>query len=70
MTASYTLIGRIGNNEYSPERTDPCPDFYGCYRLKSEEYPSECVGLEMTLDELDNAMLILINYNDLKMRRN
>lgn len=24
------------HDEYSPERTDPCPDYYGCYQLMTE----------------------------------
>ena len=24
------------HNEYSPERTDPCPDYYGTYKIYSE----------------------------------
>ena len=41
------------HNEYSPERTDPCPDFYGTYGLKwqgSDDY----INHELTIDELDN----------------
>lgn len=50
------------HDEYSPERTDPCPDYYGCYRLiKNNDF----IGLEMTLEELDNAICILSDFIDL-----
>lgn len=50
------------HNEYSPERTDPCPDYYGYYRLYSEKDPYNNIGSEMTIDDLDNALLILIEF--------
>ena len=55
------------HTEYSPERTDPCPDFYGMYRLVFEKNPYESVGNEMTIDELDSAMCILINFVEFKL---
>lgn len=50
------------HTEYSPEWTDPCPDFYGMYELRLEDDPRESIGIEMTLDELDMAMCTLYNY--------
>ena len=50
------------HNEYSPERTDPCPDYYGYYRLYSELHVNDNIGFEMTIDELDSALCILINF--------
>ena len=50
------------HTEYSPERTDPCPDYYGMYRLVFEKNPYETVGVEMTIDELDTVMCALINF--------
>ena len=47
------------HTEYSPERTDPCPDFYGMYRVKQG---TETLGVEMTLDDLDMALCLLYNY--------
>ena len=47
------------HTEYSPERTDPCPDFYGMYRVKQG---TETLGVEMTLDDLDMALCLLHNY--------
>lgn len=49
------------HNEYSSERTDPCPDFYGAYTLRVRN-SFETVGIGMTLDELDTNMCTLINY--------
>lgn len=55
------------HNEYSPERTDPCPDYYGLFSLRFEKNPYETVGDMMTLDELDNALFILINFIEFKL---
>lgn len=51
------------HDEYSCERTDPCPDYYGYYTLRFEKKPNEIVGDVMTIDELDNALCILFSYN-------
>lgn len=55
------------HNEYSPERTDPCPDYYGMFSLRFEKNPYETVGDMMTLEELDNALFILINFVEFKL---
>ena len=55
------------HTEYSPERTDPCPDFYGMYRLVFEKDPYVTVGTEMTIEDLDNALCILINFIEFKL---
>ena len=55
------------NTEYSPERTDPCPDYFGMYKLVFEKNPYESVGTEMTIGELDSAMCILINFVEFKL---
>lgn len=52
------------HNEYSPEWTDPCPDYYGYYTLRFEKNPSEICGIEMTLDDLDMVLCTLNNYVD------
>ena len=47
------------HTEWSPERVDPCPDYYGMYRvLRGNDY----IGVEMTLDDLDIALCLLHNY--------
>ena len=48
------------HNEWSPERVDPCPDYYVCYRLKSKD--GETFGLEMDIEDLDNCMCVLYDY--------
>ena len=56
-------INWIDNHtEYSPERVDPCPDFYGMYTLKCEEVPEEIIGVEMDIHELDTCLCCLNNY--------
>ena len=54
------------HDEYSAERTDPCPDYYGYYTLRFENMNDETVGLQMTIDELDNALCLLYSYNYLQ----
>ena len=47
------------HTEYSPERTDPCPDYYGMYRVwRGDDY----IGVEMDLDTLDSALCLLYNF--------
>ena len=52
------------HNEYSPERTDPCPDYYGYYTIRSNPY--EIIGLEATLDQLDEYLCVLSTYINFK----
>ena len=51
------------HDEYSPERTDPCPDYYGYYTLRFENLPNETVGTVMTINDLDSTLCILFSYN-------
>ena len=47
------------HTEYSPERTDPCPDYYGMYRVwRGDDY----IGVEMDLNTLDSALCLLYNF--------
>lgn len=55
------------HTEYSPERVDPCPDYYGMFTLRFEKNPYETIGDIMLLDELDNAICILINFMEFKL---
>ena len=55
------------HTEYSPEWTDPCPDYYGMYSICFENNPYEIVGDYMTIDALDDAMLILCNFVETKL---
>lgn len=54
------------HDKYSPERTDPCPDYYGYYTLRFEQQPYEIVGEQMTINDLDTALCILFSYNYLQ----
>jgi hypothetical protein len=54
------------HDEYSCERTDPCPDYYGYYRLKFENISEGNVADVMTIDELENALFVLFTYNYLQ----
>ena len=49
------------HTEYSPEWTDPCPDYYGCYRIHNS-LNDDTIGIEMTLDDLDMNLCTLINF--------
>lgn len=44
------------HTEYSPERVDPCPDYYGMYRLWQG---NNTLGIEMDLETLDYVMCVL-----------
>jgi len=46
------------HTDYSPERVDPCPDYYGMYRLFKVK-TGDTVGEPMTLDNLDLVLCIL-----------
>lgn len=50
------------HTEYSPEWTEPCPDFYGMYNIYRESNPHEMLGIEMTLEDLDMNLCLLHNY--------
>lgn len=55
------------HTEYSPERTDPCPDYYGLFSLRFEKNHYETVGGMMTLEELDTVMCALVNFTEFKL---
>lgn len=55
------------HDEYSSERTDPCPDYFGYYRLYCEKDPYNNIGLEMTLDDLDSALCLLCNFIEIEL---
>ena len=50
------------HTEYSPERVDPCPDYYGLFTLRFENKPYETVGGFMDLNELDTVLCALVNF--------
>ena len=49
------------HTEYSPEWTDPCPDFYGMFQLINSE-TGDSLGVEMTIEDLDISLCLLYNY--------
>lgn len=52
------------HTEYSPERTDPCPDFYHTYSLFSKKL--DCtLAEEMGIRELDNVLCALSMFLEL-----
>lgn len=52
------------HTEYSPERTDPCPDFYHTYSLFSKKL--DCtLAEEMGIHELDNVLCALSLFLEL-----
>ena len=57
------------HTEYSAERTDPCPDYYGYYTLNFEddEHKYDTVGGYMSIDEIDTALCVLINFMEVKL---
>ena len=53
------------HDDCSPEWVDPCPDYYGYYTFRSVKEPYEILGTEMTLEDLDNEMVLfydLVGY--------
>ena len=54
------------HTEYSPERVDPCPDFYGYYRLYPINDPYNSVGDIMDINELDTILCTLIMFLEIK----
>lgn len=54
---------------YSPERTDPCPDWYGFFTLRWENEPSEKIGDYMTLEELDTVLCVLSDVVERKIEK-
>lgn len=47
------------HNEYSPERVDPCPDYFGYYRIY---LGNEQISPELTLSELDDHICTLLSF--------
>ena len=50
------------HTEYSPERTEPCPDYYGMYVIRPVNTPYKSIGVEMDIENLDLTMCVLYNY--------
>lgn len=50
------------HNEYSPERTDPCPDYYGMFSLRFENDNYMIGDYIERLDELDTILFTLVEF--------
>lgn len=50
------------HDEYSCERTDPCPDYYGYYTVRVEGSEWDSIGLPMSIEGLDSALCTLCEY--------
>ena len=46
------------HTEYSSERTESCPDYFGMFTIRCER-DNNIIGDEMTLDLLDHSILIM-----------
>ena len=57
------------HDEYSPERTDPCPDYYGYYRIYSQIDPYNHIGLEMNIHQLDDSLCLLNNFIEMILKK-
>lgn len=48
------------HDEYSPERTDPCPDYYGYFSIREGKYPNDNIGpLCQRENELQDVILTI-----------
>lgn len=45
------------HDEYSEERVDPCPDYYGTYSLINDN--GDRIGINMDIDTLDTVLCSL-----------
>ena len=54
------------DTDYSPERTDPCPNYKGLFTLRFETNPYRTIGDIMTLNELDGVICALYNFIEFK----
>ena len=57
------------HTEWSPERTDPCPDYYGMYYLYIPE-TKEIIGDYMYIDDLNEIMCALSEFSDYLYNKN
>lgn len=53
----FTLHWQEYHDEYSPERTDPCPDFYGMYYIRKNN--NRVMYVPVTLQEIDEYLFFL-----------
>lgn len=48
------------HDEYSPERTDPCPDYYGCFSVREKDNPYEDIGLKCATEDCLQTIILTI----------
>ena len=51
--------------EYSVERVDSCPDYFGFFKLVPEKNINDNIGGELSLQELDTVLCALINFSEI-----
>ena len=57
------------HTEWSPERTDPCPDYYGMYYLYIPE-TKEIIGDYMYIDDLNEIMYVVSEFSEYLYNKN
>ena len=50
------------HTEYSPERVDPCPDYYGMFKLVFENNHSETIGEPFGLWDLHTIIFVIYDF--------
>lgn len=50
------------HDEYSPERTDPCPDYYGMFSLRFENDETILGEYIESLSDLDTLIFTLVEF--------
>ena len=53
----FTIHWQEYHDEYSPERTDPCPDFYGMYYIRKDN--NRVMYLPVTFQEINEYLFFL-----------
>ena len=59
----YSINVQEYHNEYSPERCEPCPDYYGYFTLVYKDGDHyEVIGDVMDIDTLDDTLFVLYTF--------
>lgn len=54
------------HTEYSPERTDPCPDNYGFFYIMMNGV-NHTIGEAMSIDQLDESLSLLYDFVEMQI---
>lgn len=54
------------HTEYSPERTDPCPDNYGFFYIMMNGV-NQTIGEAMSIDQLDESLSLLYDFVEMQI---